>query len=242
MTVYIYENEEDLFEDLKDKFVEKIRNNPSINLGLATGGTPVPLYKKLVEDYKKNHTSYKNVSTFNLDEYIGLPEGHEQSYKTFMYEKFLNHININFKNAHMLKGNAKSMEEEAIRYDELLENNPIDVQLLGIGTNAHIGFNEPGTNFDSKTNIVNLTQETKEANARFFDDIKDVPTKAITMGIGTILKAKEIFLVATGEHKAEAIKNIIEGPITTDVPASILQAHDNVSIYLDKKAAKLLSS
>jgi|SRR5690625_2658268 len=242
MKVYIFENENDLFEDLKNKYVEKIKKNPNINLGLATGGTPVPLYEKLIEDYKKNQTNYENVKTFNLDEYIGLPEGHEQSYRTFMNNIFFNHVNINLANTHIPSGNVKDLNEEALRYDKLLIDNPIDVQLLGIGTNAHIGFNEPGSSFDSNTIIVDLTQETRDANVRFFDDMKDVPTKAITMGIGSILKAKEIILVATGEHKAEAIKNTIEGPITKDVPASILQAHDNVSIYLDKKAAKLLDS
>lgn len=240
MKVYIFENEELLFEDLKNKYVEKIKNNPNINLGLATGGTPVPLYKKLIKDHKENKTSYKNVKTFNLDEYIGLDEGHEQSYRTFMNNLFFKHIDINLANTHIPNGNVSDLEKEAKRYDNLLEENKIDVQLLGIGTNAHIGFNEPGSSFDSNTIIVDLTQETRDANVRFFDKMEDVPTKAITMGIGSILKAKEIILVATGSHKAEAIKNTIEGPITKDVPASILQAHDNVSIYLDKEAAKLL--
>ena len=241
MKVYIYETKEELFKDLAKKYVNEITKNPKINLGLATGSTPVPLYEELIKDHKENKTSYKDVKTFNLDEYIGLPEGHEQSYRTFMNNIFFNHIDINLENTNIPSGSVKDLSMEAFRYDKLLEKNQIDIQLLGIGTNAHIGFNEPGSKFDSNTIIVDLAQETRDANVRFFDNMDEVPTTAITMGIGSILKAKKIILVATGESKAEAIKNTIEGPITTDVPASILQAHENVEIYLDKGASKLLS-
>ena len=241
MKVYIYETKEELFKDLAKKYVNEITKNPKINLGLATGSTPVPLYEELIKDHKENKTSYKEVKTFNLDEYIGLPEGHEQSYRTFMNNIFFNHIDINLENTNIPSGSVKDLSMEAFRYDKLLEKNQIDIQLLGIGTNAHIGFNEPGSKFDSNTIIVDLAQETRDANVRFFDNMDEVPTTAITMGIGSILKAKKIILVATGESKAEAIKNTIEGPITTDVPASILQAHENVEIYLDKGASKLLS-
>ncbi|HHT55646.1 MAG TPA: glucosamine-6-phosphate deaminase [Acholeplasma sp.] len=241
MKVFIYDTKEDLFKDLANKYSKAIKNNPKINLGLATGSTPVPLYEELIKDHKENKTSYKDVKTFNLDEYIGLPEGHEQSYRTFMNNIFFNHIDINLENTNIPSGSVKDLAMEAFRYDKLLEKNQIDIQLLGIGTNAHIGFNEPGSKFDSNTIIVELAQETRDANVRFFDNMDEVPTTAITMGIGSILKAKKIILVATGDSKAEAIKNTIEGPITTDVPASILQAHENVEIYLDKGASKLLS-
>ena len=241
MKVFIYDTKEDLFKDLAKKYSEEIKKNPKINLGLATGSTPVPLYEELIKDHKENKTSYKDVKTFNLDEYIGLPEGHEQSYRTFMNNIFFKHIDINLENTNIPSGSVKDLAMEAFRYDKLLEDNQIDIQLLGIGTNAHIGFNEPGSKFDSNTIVVDLAQETRDANVRFFDSMDEVPTKAITMGIGSILKAKKIILVATGESKAEAIKNTIEGPITTDVPASILQAHENVEIYLDKGASKLLS-
>jgi|SRR5690554_2281832 len=241
MKVYIYETKEELFKDLAKKYVNEITKNPKINLGLATGSTPIPLYEELIKDHKENKTSYKDVKTFNLDEYIGLPEGHEQSYRTFMNNIFFNHIDINLENTNIPSGSVKDLAMEAFRYDKLLEKNQIDIQLLGIGTNAHIGFNEPGSKFDSNTIVVDLAQETRDANVRFFDNMDEVPTTAITMGIGSILKAKKIILVATGDSKAEAIKNTIEGPITTDVPASILQAHENVEIYLDKGASKLLS-
>lgn len=241
MKVFIFENKEALFESLSQKFINEVRNNPSINLGLATGGTPVPLYEKLILDHKNNKTDYSLVNTFNLDEYSGIEETHEQSYRTFMNETFFNHININKKNTHVPNGAVSNLEKECLRYDELLNNNKIDLQLLGIGTNAHIAFNEPNSNFDSGTIVVDLTKETIEANARFFDNIDLVPKTSITMGIGSILKAKSIVLVATGLNKAEAIKATVEGIITKLVPASILQTHPNVELYLDVEAASLLT-
>lgn len=240
MKVYIFDTKEALFETLSQSFIKEIKNKPNINLGLATGGTPVPLYEKLIEDHKLNGTTYKNVNTYNLDEYIGIEETHSQSYRTFMNETFFNHIDINKKNTHVPKGNVSNVEEETKRYDKLLDENPIDLQLLGIGSNAHIAFNEPGSNFDSGTIVVDLTKETLEDNARFFDNIKDVPTKSITMGIGSILKAKKIVLVATGANKAEAVKNTVLGIISKNVPASVLQTHPHVELYIDADAAKLI--
>lgn len=240
MRVFVFEDKEELFDALSKEYVKEIKENPSIKLGLATGGTPVPLYEKLIEDHKLNGTSYKNVKTYNLDEYIGIPESHEQSYRTFMNNTLFDHIDIDKNNTYVPLGSATNILDEIVRYDNLLNENKIDLQLLGIGSNAHIAFNEPGSNFDSNTIVVDLTQETRDANARFFDNIDDVPTTSITMGIGSILKAKKIILVATGLNKAEAIKNSLLGPITKDVPASILQAHDNVEIYLDEEAASLL--
>lgn len=241
MKVFVFENKEVLFERLSDYYANEIRKNPEIILGLATGGTPVPLYEKLILDHKVNKTSYKKVKTYNLDEYIGIPENHSQSYRTFMNETFFKHIDIDLKNTFVPKGDVEDIEAECRRYDKMLEENQIDIQLLGIGTNAHIGFNEPGSDFNGKTMVVNLTQETRDANVRFFNDMSEVPTTSITMGIGSILKAKKIILVATGKNKAEAIKNTIEGIITKDVPASALQTHPNVEIYLDKEAASLLN-
>lgn len=240
MKVLIFDTKEALFENLSQYYASEIRNNPKINLGLATGSTPVPLYEKLILDHKNNQTSYKNVKTFNLDEYLGLENDHDQSYRYFMNETFFKHIDINLKNTHIPSGIADNLELEAKRYDKLVSEHKIDIQLLGIGTNAHIGFNEPGSNFDSKTIIVDLAQETLDANVRFFDNMDLVPKKAITMGIGSIMQANKIILVATGINKAEAIRNTIKGFITKDVPASILQAHDNVVVYLDKEAASLL--
>lgn len=240
MKVHIFENKETLFERLSDFYINEIKKNPEIVLGLATGGTPVPLYEALVKDHKENKTSYQKVRTYNLDEYIGIDEFHEQSYRTFMNKQLFDHIDINKENTFVPKGNTSDVELECKIYDEYLDKTQIDIQLLGIGTNAHIGFNEPGSDLNGKTMVVDLTEETKDANVRFFNDISEVPTKSITMGIGSILKAKKIILVATGKNKAEAIKNTIEGIVTKDVPASALQTHLDVEIYLDKEAASLL--
>lgn len=240
MKVHIFENKETLFERLSDFYINEIKKNPEIVLGLATGGTPVPLYEALAKDHKENKTSYQKVRTYNLDEYIGIDEFHEQSYRTFMNKQLFDHIDINKENTFVPKGNTSDVELECKIYDEYLDKTQIDIQLLGIGTNAHIGFNEPGSDLNGKTMVVDLTEETKDANVRFFNDISEVPTKSITMGIGSILKAKKIILVATGKNKAEAIKNTIEGIVTKDVPASALQTHLDVEIYLDKEAASLL--
>lgn len=241
MKVLIFDTKETLFESLSHYYINEIKANPNIHLGLATGGTPVPLYEKLIEDHKLNKTSYKNVKTFNLDEYVGIEETHPQSYRTFMNETLFNHIDINLNNTKVPSGMASDLELEAKKYDKLLDEHGINIQLLGIGTNAHIGFNEPGSNLNSGTIIAPLTQETRDANVRFFNDMSEVPTVSITMGIGSILKADKIILVATGANKAAAIKNTIEGYITKDVPASALQTHNDVVIYLDKEAASLLS-
>lgn len=240
MKVYVFDTEEALFERLAQLFSTAVTKNPSINLGLATGNTPVPLYKMLIEDHKINGTSYKNVKTFNLDEYLGLETNSPDTFRYFMQETFFKHIDIRAYNTHVPNSNMENASFECIRYDEIIERNPIDIQLLGIGTNGHIGFNEDGSRFDNKTMVVELKEETIKSNAAFFDSYEDVPKKAITMGIGTIMKAKTIILVATGKSKAQAIKDTIQGYITKEVPASILQSHDNVYVYLDKEAASKL--
>lgn len=240
MKINIFDTKEALFENLAQFYATEVTRNPELNLGLATGSTPIPLYEKLIEDHKLNGTSYKSIKTYNLDEYLGLSSDHSQSYRTFMTDNFFSEIDIKLKNTHIPSGNIDSAKEECKRYDELVRNNPIDIQLLGIGTNAHIGFNEPGASFDSKTIVVDLAQETLDANVRFFDSMDDVPKTAITMGIGSIMEAKKIILVATGANKAEAIYNTVNGLITKDVPASVLQTHDNVVLYLDKEAASKL--
>lgn len=240
MKIHIFDTPEALFERLAQYFATEITKNPSINLGLATGSTPVPLYKKLIEDHRINGTSYRHVKTFNLDEYLGLSRNSPDTYKTFMKKEFFDHIDIRSENTHIPSSDLDSANYERLRYDKIIKNNPIDIQLLGIGTNAHIGFNEDGSNFDNKTMVVDLKQSTLEENAKFFDSMEDVPKQAITMGIGTIMKAKKIVLVATGLKKADAIRDTIKGYITKDVPASILQTHENVVIYLDKEAASKL--
>lgn len=241
MRVFVFQNKEGLFEHLSQLFIREIKSNPNITLGLATGGTPIPLYKKLIEDHKTNKTSYKYVKTFNLDEYEGLEPTHPQSYHKFMDDHLFKHIDITKSNINIPLGNTGDPKTECARYDELLDQHQIDIQLLGIGTNAHIGFNEDGSNFDSGTSVVLLKQATLEENARFFNSVHEVPKYALTMGIASIMKAKKIILVATGMNKAIAINETINGFITKNVPSSILQAHPNVEIYLDQEAASLLT-
>ena len=190
---------------------------------------------------KKGDIDFSEVRTFNLDEYYKLPKENDQSYHYFMYKNLFDHININPENIHIPNGMTDDVDAECERYDELIkEAGGVDIQVLGIGNNAHIGFNEPTINFEKGTHLVQLEESTIEANSRFFDNIEDVPKKAITMGVGSIFKSRKIMLIATGENKAEAIYNTVYGKVVPEVPASILQFHSDIVLILDKKAAKLL--
>ncbi len=237
MKIAVCENYDELsnkaFEVIKEQVVEK----PDSVLGLATGSSPVGMYKDMIKDHKENGTSYKDVVTYNLDEYVGIDRNDPQSYYTFMNENLFSEIDIDPKNTHVPYGNTK---EDCEKYEDSV--NGVDIQVLGIGQNGHIGFNEPGTPFDEPTHIVDLTENTREANARFFDnDIDKVPAQAITQGIGTIMKAKKILLVANGANKADAVKAMIEGPVSVECPASVLQIHPDVVVVIDKEAASKLS-
>lgn len=210
-------------------------------LGLATGSSPIGLYKKMIADRNASGTSYKKAVTYNLDEYIGLPRDHDQSYWTFMHENLFDGLNIPEANIHIPCGDCEDPEEECRRYEEELRQHVIDLQVLGIGSDGHIGFNEPGTPFDSVTHVAELTEQTRRDNARFFgDDIEKVPTQAITMGLASILKARSIIVLATGSSKADAVYGMIRGPKSTDCPASVLQGHSHVTVILDKDAAARL--
>ncbi len=237
MKIAVCENYDELsnkaFEVIKEQVVAK----PDSVLGLATGSSPVGMYKDMIKDHKENGTSYKDVVTYNLDEYVGIDRNDPQSYYTFMNENLFSEIDIDPKNTHVPYGNTK---EDCEKYEDSV--NGVDIQVLGIGQNGHIGFNEPGTPFDEPTHIVDLTENTREANARFFDnDIDKVPAQAITQGIGTIMKAKKILLVANGANKADAVKAMIEGPVSVECPASVLQNHPDVVVVIDKEAASKLS-
>lgn len=210
-------------------------------LGLATGSSPIGLYKKMIADHNANGTSYDNVITYNLDEYIGLPREHDQSYWTFMHENLFDQIEIPEENVHLPDGRGDDPEESCRKYEEELSARHIDLQILGIGSDGHIGFNEPGTPFDSLTHIAELTEQTRRDNARFFDDNIDlVPKESITMGLASIMKAAKIIVIATGRNKADAVYGMIKGPKTEDCPASILQDHDDVTVILDEEAAARL--
>lgn len=203
-------------------------------LGLATGSTPISLYEKMIN----SDLDFSDIITINLDEYIGLDINNDQSYHYFMEEHLFKYCN--FKESHVPDGRAEDLDQECKNYDELLEKHPIDFQILGIGPNGHIGFNEPGTPFDSKTHTTELTESTINANKRFFNSVEEVPTRAITMGIQSIMDAKEVVLIAYGEKKAQAMKNTIEGPISEAIPASILKKHPNSIIIIDEAAGSLL--
>jgi glucosamine-6-phosphate deaminase len=222
--------------------LDVIKNNENPVLGLATGSTPIDLYQNLVDDHAKNKTSYKNVTTFNLDEYFGLDINHPQSYHHFMCEHLFNHIDINMDNVHVPSGKG-DVEKAADEYNALLAKHPIDIQLLGIGSNGHIGFNEPGTPFDSVTRVVDLKESTINDNARLFfnGNIDEVPKQAVSMGIKNIMEAKKVLLLAWGKGKAKVVKGMVEGPVTVDLPASCLQNHDDVILIVDEEAGALLS-
>ena len=210
-------------------------------LGLATGSSPVGLYKEMIRDHKENGTSYKNILTWNLDEYVGIPRTHEQSYWTFMHENLFNFIDIPEENIHVPVGESEDEEAECVKYEESMKGHTVDIQVLGIGSDGHIAFNEPGTPFDSLTHLMDLTEQTRKDNARFFDnDINQVPKRSITMGLASIMRAKKIIVIANGENKAEAVYGMLKGPKTTDCPASILQDHPDVTVLLDKAAASKL--
>ena len=221
--------------------VDKVRSNPAITLGMATGSTPKGVYDYLIQDCEANGTTYRQVKTVNLDEYIGLPAKDSNSYHYFMSQNLFNHIDISEDHTHIPNGAAADLEQECLRYERLIKDlGGVDLQLLGIGQNGHIGFNEPGTPFSSRTHIVTLAQDTREANSRFFNSIDEVPTHAITMGIASILESKEILLLVSGENKAEALFKFINGEISEDFPASALKNHHHVTVIADRDACKFI--
>ena len=234
----IIDSEENLAKKAAQRYVELIGNNPKAIIGGATGSTPLGLYAELVKLNKEGKISFKDVKSFNLDEYVGLDGTHDQSYRYFMNHNLFDHIDIDINNTRVPDG---INTEIAAAYDKEIEAaGGIDLQLLGIGVDGHIGFNEPGTPWDSVTHVVELTQNTREVNSRFFASLDEVPTHAVTMGIKTVMNARAIILMAIGKSKAEIVKKFIEGPVDPEVPASILQLHPFVEVYLDPEAASLL--
>ncbi|MDQ0256085.1 glucosamine-6-phosphate deaminase [Evansella vedderi] len=211
-------------------------------MGMATGGTPIGFYKQLVRLYKKGDFSFKGIQTVNLDEYVGLSPENPNSYHQYMYQHLFQHIDIQRDQTHLPNGAAEDLERECVRYEQLIEElGGIDLQLLGIGENGHIGFNEPGTSFHSNTHVVNLTTATREANARYFNDRREVPKQAITMGIDTIMKSKKILLLASGKEKAQAIYRLLYDKVDESCPATILQRHPNITIIADNEALSLVT-
>ena len=220
------------------QYVALLKRKPNAILGGATGSTPLGLYAELVRLNKAGEISFKDASSFNMDEYVGLDGTHDQSYRYFMDHNLFDHIDIDKSRTRVPSGIDVS---DPAAYDKEIEAaGGVDLQLLGIGNNGHIGFNEPGTPFGSLTHIVELTESTREANKRFFKSIDEVPTHAVTMGVKTVMQARSIILMAIGPAKAPIMKEMLQGPVTENVPASVLQLHPDVTVYMDYEAAKLL--
>ncbi|MCL2445462.1 MAG: glucosamine-6-phosphate deaminase [Oscillospiraceae bacterium] len=240
MKVITLNDENEIGKVIGDYFCTLLRENPAAVLGLATGASPIPTYQRMISRFNAGDVSFAKVRTFNLDEYCNLPATHPQSYRSFMHAQLFAQVDIAQNNTHFLDGNAMDEAAECSRFDALIEQlGGVDLQLLGIGRNGHIGFNEPADAFTQGSFKVQLAPSTLEANSGYFID-ENMPTHAMTMGVGAILRAKEILLVATGAAKAEAVRAMIQGEITPQLPASALQNHPKVTIYLDPAAASLL--
>ena len=242
MEVIVKESYEEMSRQSAEIIADYIRHKPRAVLGLATGSTPLGTYKELIRMHKEDGLDFSRVVTFNLDEYVGLAHDHPQSYYFFMNENLFKHINANPKNVHVPDGTAKDIPGFCRWYEEqIVKAGGLDVQLLGIGSNGHIAFNEPGSSLGSRTRVKTLDDKTRQDNARFFRSLNEVPKYAITMGIGTIMDARQLVLLANGPGKAEAISKTCEGPITAMVPATVVQLHPKATIVVDKQAASRLT-
>lgn len=241
MRIYISENYEDLSRKAANIISAQIIMKPECVLGLATGSSPIGIYRQLIEWYHKGDLDFDGVMSINLDEYVGLGKEDPQSYAYFMEDNLFRHVNIRPENINIPNGLEKDAEKECARYNRVIASSGgIDLQLLGIGENGHIGFNEPGAAFEKETHRVELTEGTIRANARFFESEADVPRSAYSMGIKSIMQAKHILLIASGEKKADALYKALYGPVTPLVPASILQLHNHVTVVADRAAAQEL--
>ena len=231
----IYLPKEQIEKEIAQIFIDKVNENPKCVLGLATGSSPVGIYKNIIKAVEEGKVSFKDVTTFNLDEYLGLEGTHDQSYRYFMNVNLFNHIDINKANTNVPSGFVKDDAEAALYDEAIAAKGGIDIQLLGLGSDGHIAFNEPGTPFDALTHIAELTEQTISDNARFFERVEDVPTKACTMGLKSIMNAKKIVLIATGKSKAQAVNELINGEINEAWPCTILRNHADVVIYVDSE-------
>jgi len=241
MKIYCTENYQQMSRQAANIISAHIILKPNCVLGLATGSTPIGMYKQLIEWYKKGDLDFSQVKSVNLDEYVGLAPTHDQSYRYFMRTNLFDHVNIDVANTNVPNGLAADPEAECQRYNQVIRDlGGIDVQVLGMGHNGHIGFNEPDKAFELETHVVDLQESTIQANARFFASEADVPRQAMTMGIKSIMQARQILVVVSGKDKAEIVKKAFTGPVVPQVPASILQMHPNVLLVGDKDALSLL--
>jgi glucosamine-6-phosphate deaminase len=242
MEVVIRQHEQQCGATTADIIADAITSGAS-TLGLATGSSPLSVYRELIRRHRKEGLSFAGAQAFLLDEYVGLPPSHPQSYASVIRSEFTSHIDIDSERVHSPNGVADDIFTAAAEYDALIgDKGPVDVQLLGIGANGHIGFNEPGSSLGSRTRVKTLTEQTRRDNARFFTGIDEVPRHVITQGLGTICDARHLVLIATGGHKAEAIAAAVEGPLTASCPASVLQLHPHVTVVVDEAAAGQLKN
>lgn len=236
----LVENRVAMAKEAADLVAYQINAKPDSVLGLATGETPLGLYHELVKRVKSGEISFRKVITFNLDEYVGLAPSHPQSYNLYMTKHYISLIDLNPVNAHIPSGVVDDLEIECKQYDQMIaQYGGIDLQILGIGSNGHIGFNEPSEELIVGTHVVKLTEETRRANARFFNDIAEVPTQAITMGVGSILRAKKIILLVSGETKAPIIAKLAQGVVDTGIPVTLLHLHNDVTVIIDAQTTQL---
>lgn len=241
MRIVIVKNYDELSKLAAEEIASLVKEKPNCVLGLATGSSPVGMYKELIQLNKEGKADFSKVITINLDEYRGLTGENPQSYRYFMNTNLFNHINIDKNNTFVPNGMTEDIAKECRSYDERIQRlGGIDLQVLGIGNNGHIGFNEPSDYLNLGTHLTDLSKDTIDANSRFFETIEEVPTQAITMGLGGIMRAKKVLLLANGEKKADIIGKLVEGKISTSIPASILQVHSNVLIIVDEAAGSRL--
>jgi glucosamine-6-phosphate deaminase len=240
--VHIFPDARTVARELAARIGRALKEKPGLVLGLPTGRTPLLLYEELVRLHKAGDADFSGVTTFNLDEFLGIPSSHPSSYRSFMYRYLFDHVNVDPARTNFLDGAAPDPVEECERYERAIDRaGGIDLQILGVGTNGHIGFNEPAEVLHARTHRVQLRPETRRSNAALFDgDPGKVPAEALSMGMGTILQARQAVLIATGETKADCVERLINGPITTMLPASFLQLHRDADIFLDRDAAKKL--
>ena len=241
MEIVICKNKAEASRKAADMIAKLVKEKPDCVLGLATGSTPVEMYSCLADDVKAGKISFKSVKSWNLDEYYGLPATHDQSYRYFMNANLFDKIDIDKANTHVLNGLAEDWRKECADYEAQIKNaGGIDLQVLGIGSDGHIAFNEPGSSLASRTRMVYLTPQTIQDNARFFEKASDVPTSALSMGVGTICEAKKVILLAFGANKADAVQGMVEGGMSQYCTASALQAHNDAWVFCDEEAASKL--
>lgn len=240
MQIVKFNDSMEISKAVSEIIVNQVKSKPNSVLGFATGASPVETYKRMIESYQKGEVSFKNITTFNLDEYCGLDRENVNSYYYFMKENLFGKVDVDFEKVNFLSGDVNSTEADCKKYsDKIAEAGGIDIQLLGVGTNGHIGFNEPSDSFSDTPFKVKLASSTIESNSKYFED-GEMPGYAFTMGIGDIMRARKILLIATGAAKAKAVYAMVKGEVTPQCPASILQNHPDATIFIDEESAKLL--